>query len=168
MFSAISAIIGIAYLSPFSAGAPMLSRRNFLSASLAATAASLTARLARAADPAAPFKQAIPFAVAPIPLESVRLAGGPLGKAQDLGIQNILRLDPDRLLYHFRLLAGLDPKADRDYGGWEGPGRQLTGHMAGHYLSACSLMYAATGDERLQSAADYMVDQLADVQAKRG
>ncbi|HVX86747.1 MAG TPA: beta-L-arabinofuranosidase domain-containing protein [Phycisphaerae bacterium] len=146
----------------------MLSRRNFLSASLAATAASLTARLARAADPAAPFKQAIPFAVAPIPLESVRLAGGPLGKAQDLGIQNILRLDPDRLLYHFRLLAGLDPKADRDYGGWEGPGRQLTGHMAGHYLSACSLMYAATGDERLQSAADYMVDQLADVQAKRG
>jgi DUF1680 family protein len=143
----------------------MFSRRDLLAATLAASAASLCARLSRAAD-AAPA--AIALAVTPIPLENVRLTGGPLKHAQDLGVQNILRLEPDRLLFHFRKLAGLDPKADRDYGGWEGPGRQLTGHMAGHYLSACALMYAATGNDEFKKRADYMVDGFAEVQAKRG
>ncbi len=143
-----------------------LSRRDLLAASLAAASASLLARLARAAD--TPVHAAIPFAVTPIPLESVRLTGGPLKRAQDLGIQNILRLDADRLLFHFRQLAGLQPKATADYGGWEGPGRQLTGHMAGHYLSACALMFAATGNQEFKKRADYLVDELAEVQAKRG
>ncbi len=148
------------------------SRRSLMQATAAAMAAAgggWMGKLARAAEGGPnTFHQAVAFAVTPIPLESVRLTGGPLGKAQDFGMQNILRLDPDRLLYHFRELAGLDPKAEGDYGGWEGPGRQLTGHMTGHYLSACSLMYAATGDERFESAADYVVDELAAVQAKRG
>jgi DUF1680 family protein len=143
----------------------MLSRRDLLAASLATAATSLLARLSRAAD--SPFHQAIPFAATPIPLEFVRLTAGPLARAQELGMQNILKLDPDRILFHFRKLAGLEPKADSDYGGWEGPGRQLTGHIAGHYLSACALMYAATGEERFQQRCDYMVDEFAEVQTAR-
>jgi DUF1680 family protein len=143
-----------------------LSRREFLSASVAAATASLLSRFSRAAD--GTFHAAIPMVVTPIPLESVRLTGGPLKKAQDLGMQNILRLDSDRLLVHFRQLAGLEPKANADYGGWEGAGRQLTGHMAGHYLSACALMFAATLNAEFKKRSDYVVEEFAAVQAKRG
>ena len=59
--------------------------------------------------------------------------------------------------------AGLDPKA-QGYGGWDGPGRQLTGHIAGHYLSAVSMMYASTGDVRFKERADDMVSQLQAIQ----
>ena len=47
-------------------------------------------------------------------------------------------------------------------------GKQLTGHIAGHYLSAVSLMYAATGDARFKERADYLVKELKEVQDKRG
>ena len=55
------------------------------------------------------------------------------------------------MLAFYRKRAGLPPKAE-GYGGWDADGRQLTGHIAGHYLSAVSLMYAATGDRALQAA----------------
>ena len=55
------------------------------------------------------------------------------------------------MLAFYRQRAGLEPKAE-PYGGWDGDGRNLTGHIAGHYLSAVSLMYAATGDDRVQGA----------------
>ena len=49
-----------------------------------------------------------------------------------------------------RTAAGLDAKAPQ-LGGWDkDKGRSLTGHIAGHLLSALSLMYAATGDARIE------------------
>jgi DUF1680 family protein len=103
----------------------------------------------------------------PLPLSSVRLLGGPLRNAQDLDAKYLLELEPDRMLAFLRQRAGLQPKA-KGYGGWDGPGRQLTGHIAGHYLSAVSLMYAATGDVRFKERADYMVSQLKEVQDAQG
>jgi len=103
----------------------------------------------------------------PLPLESVRLTGGPLRHAQELDIKYLLDLEPDRMLAHYRERAGLKPKAE-GYGGWDGGGRNLTGHIAGHYLSAISLMYAATGDDRFRSRANYIVDELKIVQDKHG
>ena len=77
-------------------------------------------------------------------------------------------LEPDRMLAGYRLRAGLEPKA-KGYGGWDSVnGKQLTGHIAGHYLSAVSLMYAATGDPRFKERADYLVKELKEVQEKRG
>ncbi len=99
----------------------------------------------------------------PLPLEDVRLTGGPLKNAQDLDAKYLLELEPDRMLAFLRQRAGLEPKA-KGYGGWDGPGRQLTGHIAGHYLSAVSIMYAATGDARFKERADYIVNQLKEVQ----
>jgi DUF1680 family protein len=46
--------------------------------------------------------------------------------------------------------------------------RQLTGHIAGHYLSAVSLMYAATGNEEFKRRADYIVAEFEEVQDARG
>lgn len=103
----------------------------------------------------------------PLPLSSVRLTGGPLKHAQDLDAQYLLELQPDRMLAFLRERAGLKAKAE-GYGGWDGPGRQLTGHIAGHYLSAVSLMYAATGDKRFKERADDMVTELQNIQNAQG
>lgn len=124
---------------------------------LASTAA--LAAACAAAGPAPRFR--------PLPLGDVRVTGGPLKRAQDLDAAYLLSLEPDRMLAYFRKRAGLEPKAP-GYGGWDGDGRNLTGHICGHYLSAVSLMYAATGDARFKERADTIVDQLEEVQARNG
>ena len=48
------------------------------------------------------------------------------------------------------------------------PGRNLTGHIAGHYLSAVSLMWAATGNARFKERANYIVNQLKEIQDAQG
>jgi len=103
----------------------------------------------------------------PLDLSAVRLLGGPLKHAQDLDAKYLLELEPDRMLSYYRRRAGLEPKA-KPYGGWDGGGRNLTGHIAGHYLSAVSLMWAATGDARFKQRADYTVKELKEVQEKHG
>src|SRR5436190_6846287 len=70
----------------------------------------------------------------PVPLTKVRVLGGPLKHAQDLAARYLLELEPDRMLAFYRLRAGLAQKAE-PYRGWDGPGRNLTGHIGGHYLS---------------------------------
>jgi DUF1680 family protein len=113
------------------------------------------------------IKNAIPYAAQPLPLSAVRITGGPLKRAQDLDIDYLLKLEPDRMMAGYRIRAGLKPKAE-GYGGWDSPnGKQLTGHIAGHYLSAVSLMYAATGDVRFKERADYLVKEMKEVQDKR-
>lgn len=110
----------------------------------------------------------VPLEARPLPLADVRLTGGPLKNAQDLNARYLLALDPARLLAGYRLRAGLAPGA-KGYGGWDAvEGKQLTGHLAGHYLSGVSLMYAATGDSRFKERADQVVRGLAEVQARRG
>ena len=113
------------------------------------------------------FAQKIKLAVAdtarPLPLTAVRLTGGPLKKAQDLDAAYLLSLEPDRMLAFYRKRAGLPPKAE-GYTGWDADGRQLTGHIAGHHLSAVSLMWAATGDARFKQRADYIVSEMKAVQ----
>ena len=101
----------------------------------------------------------------PFPLSSVRLLDGPFKHAQELDLQYLLSLDLDRLLHTFRLNAGL-PSTARPYGGWEEPKCELRGHFVGHYLSACALMYASTGDERLKQKGEAVVAGLAACQAR--
>jgi len=72
----------------------------------------------------------------PLPLSKVRLIGGPLKRAQDVTAEYLFQPEPDRMLAGYRIRAGLKPKAE-GYGGWDAvDSRQLTGHIAGHYLSA--------------------------------
>jgi DUF1680 family protein len=127
---------------------------------------------AKTATPSEPAKlaisQAVPYAATPLPLADVRLTGGPLKKAQELDAEYLLKLEPDRMLYYLRLQAGMMPKGSEHMTGWDGAGRQLTGHIAGHYLSAISYMYAATGEERFKERVDYIVNELRDVQNRQG
>src|SRR5262245_43829473 len=98
------------------------------------------------------IKNAVPDVARPLPISAVRLTGGPLKQAQDLDAEYLLKLEPDRMMAYYRKRAGLEPKAE-GYGGWDGDGRNLTGHIAGHYLSAVSLMYAATGNQSFKERA---------------
>ena len=123
--------------------------------------------LAGAARGQQAIKNVIPDVARPLPLSAVRLTGGPLKHAQDLDIDYLLELEPDRMMAYYRKRAGLEPKA-AGYTGWDGDGRNLTGHIAGHYLSAVSLMYAATGDARFKERADYLVKEMKEVQDKNG
>jgi uncharacterized protein len=102
-----------------------------------------------------------------LPLQSVRLTGGPLKHAQDLELEYLLALEPNRMLAFLRRSAKLEPKA-QGYGGWDGDGRQLTGHIAGHYLSGVSLAWAATGDPHFKERADYIVSELKLIQDAQG
>jgi hypothetical protein len=147
------------------------SRRDFLHSS--ALAIGLAARQRLRVAQLAGIHQHNPSAAnsrilaVPVPLDRVRLTGGPLQRAQQVTAQYLLSLDPDRMLAFYRTRAGLEPKA-QPYDGWDGPGRNLTGHIAGHHLSAISYMFLATGDARFKTRADYMVRELDLVQRKNG
>lgn len=127
----------------------------------------VVAFVAAGAVSAQQIKNAIPDIASPLPLTAVRLTGGPLKRAQDLNAEYLLKLEPDRMMAYYRKRAGLRPKA-QGYGGWDGDGKNLTGHIGGHYLSGVSLMYAATGDARFKARADYIVNELKEVQDKHG
>jgi DUF1680 family protein len=118
------------------------------------------------AEPASPWiaKERVPLRAAPFGLTEVRLLEGPFKHAMELDRQYLLSLDTDRLLHTFRLNAGL-PSTAKPYGGWEEPKCELRGHFTGHYLSACALMYASTGDARLTEKAGSVVAELAKCQA---
>ena len=75
-------------------------------------------------------------------LGDVTLLDGPFKHARDLNIQVLLKYDVDRLLAPYRKEAGLPAKA-KTYPNWDG----LDGHIAGHYLSAMAMNYAATNNQ---------------------
>jgi DUF1680 family protein len=97
------------------------------------------------------------------PLEQVRLLPGPYYDAMERNRQYLLSLDADRLLHMFRITAGL-PSDAKPYGGWEEPNCEIRGHTLGHYLTACALMYASTGDETIKSQADGIISELLQCQ----
>jgi uncharacterized protein len=93
------------------------------------------------------------------------LPGGPFFHRQELHRTGYVgRLDPDRLLFDYRKLAGLPQPAGitAGYGGWDGG--FIRGHMAGHYLSTASRMAVATGDDSFRKKALYLVAELAKCQ----
>jgi len=98
-------------------------------------------------------------------LSDVTLEAGPLQQAREWNRGYLMRLPNDRLLRNFRVNAGL-PTDAKPLGGWESPTCELRGHFVGHYLSACSMLYAATGDKAVKSKADELVAGLAECQTK--
>ena len=91
------------------------------------------------------------------PLQDVKLLESPFLQAQQTDLHYILSMNSDRLLAPFLREAGLTPKAP-SYTNWENTG--LDGHIGGHYLSALSMMYAATGDTAVYNRLNYMLNEL--------
>lgn len=111
--------------------------------------------------------EVIEFHAQPFNLEQVRLLDGPFKETMERDRRYLHELKSDRLLHTFRVNAGLESSAE-PLDGWEKPDCEVRGHTMGHYLSACALMYASTGDEKLKSKADAIVAELARCQKKLG
>src|SRR5579884_2403211 len=163
---------------------PRLTRRGFASAAL--TGAAVLPSLAQDAIPqntAVPHRRGteaetpafgadIDFARHPatpavqaFAMTEVRLLPGPFRNAQEADLAYMHRLPADRLAHNFRINAGL-PSSAQPFGGWEKPDCELRGHFTGHYLSACGLMYSATGNEQVRARGDELVADLAKCQQK--
>jgi DUF1680 family protein len=117
------------------------------------------APLLAALTPRAPAREATAAPpVRPFALSDVRLLPGPFEAARALDARYLLSLSVDRLLHGFRANAGLKPKAAR-YGGWESE-ELCPGHTLGHYLSACSMMWASTAQAAFGQRVNEVVDEL--------
>ncbi len=99
------------------------------------------------------------------PVSQVRLLPSAFLHRQQLDICYLLALDADRLMAPYRKEAGLPPKAE-NYTNWENTG--LDGHICGHYLSALSYMWAATGHEEIGRRLDYVLTELSACQEAGG
>ena len=98
-------------------------------------------------------------------LGDVRLLEGPFLTAMKKDAEYLYSLDADRLLYGFFTESGLETDAE-GYAGWERDG--LGGHTLGHYLSATSMYYAASGDAEILPRIEHIVSEMARIQAERG
>jgi DUF1680 family protein len=164
-------------------GAKTLTRRSFAAALTAAgTAAPLLAQETTPPVPKHPgpppetpqfggalefTRKDAPVKVVAFAMTDVQLLPGPFHRAQQANLGYLRRLDADRLLYNFRVNAGL-PSSAQPLGGWEKPDCELRGHFIGHFLSACALMYSSTGDNDIKAKGDSMVAELAKCQHKLG
>jgi DUF1680 family protein len=97
-------------------------------------------------------------------LKDVKLLNSPFRHAMEMDSAYLLSLKPDRLLHRFHKFADL-PTKDSVYKGWESDG--LSGHTLGHYLSAASMMYVATGNTEFKNRVNYIVDELSKCQKAR-
>ncbi|WP_455585173.1 beta-L-arabinofuranosidase domain-containing protein [Bacteroides sp.] len=101
----------------------------------------------------------------PIPLTQVRLLDGPFKSAMEADRKWLLSLQPDRFLHRFHENAGFPTKGEI-YEGWENSTQ--SGFCFGHYLSAMSMLYAATGDAEVLAKIEYSINELRKCQEARG
>jgi DUF1680 family protein len=98
------------------------------------------------------------------PLAQVRLLDSPFRANQARNLAYLNFLDPDRMLHTFRLNYG-QPSAAQPVGGWEAPDMLVRGHTTGHLLSGLALSYANTGNAAAKATGEYLVGELAKLQA---
>ena len=110
-------------------------------------------------------REVAPLEARPFDLRDVKLLDGPFREAMRRNQRYLHDLESDRLLWYFRRTAGLATPGE-PMGGWEKT--ELRGHTMGHYLSACAMMVASTGDEKLKAKADAIVAELARCQKALG
>ncbi len=99
------------------------------------------------------------------PLARVRLLDGPFKHAQEVNRRYLLAHDVDRLLAPFRIEAGLSSPKPK-YPNWESMG--LSGHSAGHYLTALAQEVATGGGAEWENRLNAMVAGLAECQQAGG
>jgi DUF1680 family protein len=147
-----------------------LNRRQCISslAATAATAVLLPKFSLSAATSTTSVPDVVPSKLAPFPLSQVRLRPGIFLQYLESNQSFVESLPNDRLLHTFRLTAGIPSSAD-PLGGWEHPTGELRGHFTGgHLLSACALLYAATGNDAVRQKGNALVAELAKCQAAQG
>lgn len=153
-----------------------IDRREFVATATAAGATTLTSKLpltfqgdmqSQPTEASNPLnREKVPAEAVPFSMKNVRLGPGAFSSAAEVNRRYLKTLPSARLLHTFRLNAGL-PSSAEPLGDWEKPDCELRGHfVGGHYLSACALAFASSGDEELEHNGDLMVAELAKCQAQ--
>ncbi|KAH7369305.1 acetyl-CoA carboxylase [Plectosphaerella cucumerina] len=102
--------------------------------------------------------------VRPFRLDQVRLGGGLLQEKRDRMKNFVREFDEQRFLILFNNQAGRsNPEGLALPGGWE-DGGLLSGHWAGHYMTALSQAYADQGEKVFKEKLDWMVAELSECQ----
>ncbi|MGH3280441.1 MAG: beta-L-arabinofuranosidase domain-containing protein [Trebonia sp.] len=111
-------------------------------------------------------------AAAAVPRADVRLLGGSFHGNQRRNLAYLLFLEPDRTLRSLHVNYGRPVRA-APIGGWESPTSKIRGCVNGHLMSALAWAYADTGTtaadpgrRAVKAKGDYLVAQLADLQAR--
>ncbi|MGJ7440644.1 beta-L-arabinofuranosidase domain-containing protein [Aquipuribacter sp. MA13-6] len=155
-----------------------LTRRTFVGASAAGVVVAATAGPGAAAsaavtttattvDPATiPYVGAGSTApVRPFPLHQVTLGDGLFQEKRDRMKAFLRQFDERRFLVLFNRQAGRpNPAGVAVPGGWE-DGGLLSGHWAGHYMTALAQAHADGGEQVFKDKLDWMVTELAACQA---
>src|SRR5262249_8265985 len=142
-------------------------RRTFLSMTALSAAATTRWSRALAALGGREAPRVDRVRVRPFALSAVRLHAGAALEALEVNRRYLMSLDSERLLHMFRITAGL-PSTAQPLGGWEAPDNELRGHFSGHYLSACALLAAQTGDAAIRGKGVHLAAELARCQAAIG
>jgi DUF1680 family protein len=145
---------------------PRLSRRGFLKAVTATTAATYAARVLPAWASVDRGPTAIDTPLATFAYSEVELLAGPMKRQFEQNHARYLNLDDNRLLKVFRQVAGL-PAPGEDMGGWydlNGFSLErndfhgfIAGHSFGQYLSGLARAYAVTGSDKTQAKINRLV-----------
>jgi DUF1680 family protein len=141
----------------------MVSRRTFLTTSIAAAGAAAVSHRAYAAPPPALSGST---RLEQFDYSDVRLLDGPMLEQFRANHAYFLALNDDSLLQPFRQKAGL-PAPGEPMGGWYSwskdfdPPKNMTGYVPGHtfgqYMSGLARAYAATGDDATQQKIAHLV-----------
>jgi uncharacterized protein len=145
---------------------PRISRRTFLQAATATTAAGYAARVVPAWATVDRGSVAVNTPLTTFAYSDVELFDSPLKRQFEENHARFLNLDDDRLLKVFRQQAGL-PAPGEDMGGWyDGSGFSLIrndfhafipGHSFGQYLSGLARSCAVTGSEPTRAKINRLV-----------
>ena len=143
-----------------------VSRRTFLQAASATTAAAYAGRIVPAWAESSKSLVAVNTPLNTFAYSEVELLDGPMKQQFEENHARFLHLEDDRLLKVFRQNAGLRAPGE-DMGGWyDGTGFSLIrndfhafipGHSFGQYVSALARSYAVTGSEETRAKVNRLV-----------
>ena len=148
-----------------------VSRRTFLQAASATTAAAYAGRIVPAWAESSKSLVAVNTPLNTFAYSEVELLDGPMKQQFEENHARFLHLEDDRLLKVFRQNAGLRAPGE-DMGGWyDGTGFSLIrndfhafipGHSFGQYVSALARSYAVTGSEETRAKVNRLVKGYAE------
>ena len=93
-------------------------------------------------------------------LKDVKIKSREFKHRRDKVKMYLKELEIDSLLYNFRVVANVDTKNSKPYGGWEASNVGIRGHFVGHYISACSKFAYGDNDKEFENIVNGIVSGL--------
>nr|WP_317282313.1 beta-L-arabinofuranosidase domain-containing protein [uncultured Sellimonas sp.] len=96
--------------------------------------------------------------------ETKLLKNSPFYEAMQRDFKYLINIDDDQMLYNFRKASNRSTLGAAAMMGWDSPECMLRGHTTGHYMSALSLCYRETKNEKIKEKLHYVIKELGKCQ----